>query len=277
MSSKKWERFSPETIERLFTAVEEDDKLVESASLPTFIELRCSTDDIRHYYALCLQFWEDGFKREDLLKLINNVLQGNVLSEKERLQYKYIRARYKHLRFAQRLYSKKHESNFIFRQTTVFLGHFQDAFRNHNEKNIKIYGRLLNVILSAPVWSVVRYCLRHTVLDDDNGFIQYRQQQIRKLQEAIANPELTGDEFHDVRKIVSQQVSYYDTMRSLEPGNSDARQLSSFLSNINGLMGDRHDEMVADKLSGKRSYSESSQMANNIRQPIEMFVARYPL
>ncbi|MBK0034797.1 hypothetical protein IBT47_21135 [Erwinia sp. S43] len=277
MSSKKWEKFSPETIERLFTAVEEDDKLVESASLPTFIELRCSTDDIRHYYALCLQFWEDGFKREDLLDLINHVLQGNVLSEKERLQYKYIRARYKHLRFAQRLYSKKHESNFIFRQTTVFLGHFQDAFRNHNEKNIKIYGRLLNVILSAPVWSVVRYCLRHTVLDDDHGFIQYRQQQIRKLQEAIANPKLTGDEFHDVRKIVSQQVSYYDTMRSLDPGNLDACQLSGFLSNINGLMGDRHDEMVADKLSGKKSYSESSQMANNIRQPIEMFVTRYPL
>lgn len=277
MNGKKWEKFSPETIERLFTAVEEDDKHGESVSLPTFIELQCSTDDIRHCYALCLQFWEDGFRREDLLKLINHVLQGNILTEEERLQYKYIRARYKHLRFAQRLYSKKHESNFIFRQTTVFLGHFQDAFRNHNEKNIRVYGRLLNVILSAPVWSTVRYCLRHTVLDDDMGFIHYRQQQIRKLQEAIANPELTGAEFHGIRKIVSQQVSYYDTMRSLDPDDVNARQLSGFLSNINGLMGERHDEMVADKLSGKKSYSGSSQMANNIRQPIEMFVARYPL
>lgn len=277
MNGNKWGKFPPETIERLFNAVEEDDKTRESVSLPTFIELQCSTEDIRQCYALCLQFWEEGFRREELLKLINHVLQGNALSEHDRLQYKYIRARYKHLRFAQRLYSKKHESNFIFRQTTVFLGHFQDAFRNHNEKNIRVYGRLLNVILSAPVWAVVRYCLRHTVLDDNHGFKDYRQQQIRKLQEAIANPELTGDEFHDVRKIVSQQVSYYDTMRSLDPDNLHARQLSCFLSNINGLMGDRHDEMVTEKLSGKTSYSESTQMDNNIRQPIEMFVARYLL
>ena len=40
MSSKKWEKFSPETIERLFTAAEEDDKIDESASLPAFIGLQ---------------------------------------------------------------------------------------------------------------------------------------------------------------------------------------------------------------------------------------------
>lgn len=277
MNGKKWERFSQEIVERLFLAIEEDDRVGESAILPPLIELQCPAENIRQCYALCLQFWEEGFHRQDLLALINHVLQGGVLSEKDRLQYKYIRARYKHLRFAQRLYSKKHESHFVFRQTTVFLGHFQDAFRNHNVRNIQRYGRLLKVMLSPAVWMRVHYCLRHTVLDDQQGFKHYRQQQVRKLQGIIANPELTGDQFHDARKIVSQQVSYYDTVRSLDPTNMEARMLAVFLANINGIMGDRHDEMVADKLSGRKSYSEASQMDSRIRQPIEMFVTRYPL
>lgn len=277
MSRKKWKKFPPETIERLFAAVEEDDKIGKSSVLPERIRLQYSAENVYHCYSLCLQFWLEGVNRVALLQLVKKVMQGEILNDEERMQYKYIRARYKHLRFAQRLYTKKHEAGLFFRQTTVLLGHFQDAFRNQNKKNINLYGRLLKVYFSTPVWVRVHSSLRHAVLDDEQGFERYRQQQIKRLKNMIINPELTGKEFHTVRKIISQQVSYYDTLRSLNPDNLDARQLSGFLSNINGLMGDRHDEMVADKLSGRRSYSESSLMANNIRQPIELFLTRYPL
>ena len=50
-----------------------------------------------------------------------------------------------------------------------------------------------------------------------------------------AKPQLTGREFHDVRKIISQQVSYYDTLRSLDPENKEALLISRFLAAINGL------------------------------------------
>ncbi len=277
MSSKKWEKFPPETIERLFQAVEEDDRVGSTASLPPSIEVQCSTESVRHCYALCLQFWQEGVHREDLLKLINLALQQGELNEKDQLRYKHIRARYKHLRFAQRLYGKKHESDFMFRLTTVYLGHFQDAIRHRGGGKIKLYGRLLKILLSAPVWRWVHYCLRNVTVDDASGFIHYRQQKIRMLKTMIASPTLTGERFHNVRKIISQQVSYYDTVRSIDPKHVDAAQLSGFLSNINGLMGDRHDEMVADELSGRKSYRESSPLAENIRQPVEQFVARYPL
>ncbi|WP_413724109.1 hypothetical protein [Sodalis sp. RH16] len=277
MPSDKWKKFAPETVQLIFTAVEEDDIVNEQTSLPQSIDLQCSQENIRNYYALCLQFWQEGFTRLELQGLVHKVLKGGELSATERMQYKYIRSRYKHLRFAQRLYSKKHESSLFFRQTTVVLGHFQDAFRNGNKDAIRFYGNILRIYLSLPVWIRVHYALRHTRLDSENGFIVYRQEQMRALRALIAKPQLTGREFHSVRKFISQQVSYYDTLRSIDPSNQDAYKISRFLANINGLMGDRHDEMVADKLAGRKAYDEPALLDINIRQRLELFLARYPM
>ncbi len=277
ISSNQWKKFPSETVQLLFTAVDEDDIIDEQTHLPQVIDLQCSQENIRNYYALCLQFWEEGFTRIELLRLVHKLLKGKKLSTTERMQYKYIRSRYKHLRFAQRLYSKKHEANLWFRQTTVFLGHFQDAFRNEKKGLLTFYGQILCFYLSLPVWMLVHYALRHTRLDRESGFIAYRQGQMRALGALMAKPRLTGTEFHNVRKIISQQVSYYDTLRSIDPNNQDAYQISRFLANINGLMGDRHDEMVADKLSGRKPYDEPTLLDINIRQRLELFLARYPL
>lgn len=276
-SSNQWKKFPSATLQRLFTAVEEDDIVDEHVSLPQVIDLQCSQQNIRDNYAVCLQFWEEGVDRSTLLGLVQKQLSSGELSEEERRQYKYIRARYKHFRFAQRLYNKKHESDLLFRKTTVFLGHFQDAFRNGNESVLTSYGNTLNIMLSKPVWMMVGYALRHARLASESDFVAYRQQEMRTLKTLIARPQLTGEEFHDVRKIVSQQVSYYDTLRSIDPDNQDALQISRFLAAINGLMGDRHDGMVADKLAGIRAYEEPSMLDDNIRQRLELLVERYPM
>lgn len=276
-SSIKWKKFSPETLQLLFTAVDEDDIVNQDATLPSVIDFQCTLENIHDNYALCLQFWEDGFDRTELLGLVRQLAKGNGFTEAERMQYKYIRARYKHLRFAQRLYTKKHASSSLFRQTTVFLGHFQDAFKNRNKKNISRFSRVLFMYLSLPFWKLVHYGLRHPELDTVEGFIADRQEQIRTLRTLIAKPMLTGTEFHDVRKIISQQVSYYDTLRSIDPSNQDAYKISRFLSNINGLMGDKHDVMVADKLSGRRPYEEPALLDTNIREPLEQLLERCPV
>ncbi|TBM29919.1 hypothetical protein [Hafnia paralvei] len=275
MTNKK---FSPEVIERLFIAVEEDDVVDEHASLPPIVDLQCSQKVIRNNYALCLQFWEDGVTRKDLLRLILNQLRNGELSEKEKKQYKYIRARYKHLRFAQQLYRKKHQSGFLFSKMTVFLGRFQDGFRNKQKDIITFYGKVLRVYhLNALVWMFVHYSLRHIQLDTADGFIHYCQGKMKTLQKLISKPLLTGREFHDARKIISQLVSYYDTLRAIDPDNQEALQISRFLAAINGLMGDRHDEMVADDMENLKSYDAPSVLDSDIRARLELLLSRYPL
>ncbi|MBH1930418.1 hypothetical protein [Serratia rubidaea] len=276
-ASNNWKKFPAETIQALFVAVEEDDLVEANISLPQRIDWHCSPESIRDNYALCLQFWEDGFSRQELLQLVNGFLQDPQLAAATRMRYKYIRARYKHFRFAQQLYGGQHRANRLFHTTTAVLGHFQDAFRNGNQKNLQIYGNLLRVLLSRPVWSCVRYALRHIHLTSERDFIAYRQTQIGLLRTLIANPQLTGKQFHDVRKIISRQVSFYDTLRSIAPDNREARQISRFLAAINGLMGDRHDVMVADKLAGGDLYDRPTPLDIDIRQRLELLLSRFPL
>ncbi|KEA51606.1 hypothetical protein DT73_17015 [Mangrovibacter sp. MFB070] len=276
MTNNTWEKFPEDTIELLFTAVEEDDNVDEHTSLPGVIDLRCPHENIYQNYALCLQFWRDGFTREELLGLVEKFIKNPDLPQAVRMRYKYIRARYKHLRFAQRLYSKKHQSFGLFNTTTVVLGHFQDAFRNGNQKNLKYYGAILRILLSKPIWSLVSYAMSHFELETESGFIAYRQSQIRTLGTLINHPQLTGEEFHDVRKIVSQQVSFYDTLRSINPGNQQAYEMSRFLAAINGIMGDQHDVMVADKLSGGSMYDEATALEPDLRLRLEQLLAHYP-
>lgn len=270
-------RFAPEVTQRLFTAVEEDDYVDAQVSLPPVIDLHCTSEIIQSNYALCLQFWEEGVQRRDLLALTLKQASGVELSTAERLQYKYMRARYKHLRFAQRLYLQKHQAGFLFGKTTVYLGRFQDGFRNQKKDVITFYARLLRVYLSSPIWGLVRYRLRHSRLASVDNFVACRRAQMQALKTIIAKPKLTGREFHDVRKIISQQVSYYDTLRSIDPENREARQVSRFLAAINGLMGDKHDEMVADDMENRLAYETPVALDEDIRQRLELLLARFPL
>ncbi|EFE9366107.1 hypothetical protein [Escherichia coli] len=269
--------FPLEASERLFVAIEEDDVVDAQVSLPPTIALSCTTEIIHDNYALCLQFWLNGVDRQELLRLVRKQAKGDELTADERKQFKYMRARYKHLRFAQRLYLKKHQAGFLFGKTTVFLGRFQNGFRNGKKNIVSYYGNLLRIYLSSPVWSLVNYSLRHSQLESVSSFIAYRQKQMHTLKEIIAKPRLTGREFHDVRKIISQQVSYYDTLRSLDPENKEALQISRFLAAINGLMGDKHDDMVADDMENRQSYDAPVALDSDIRQRLELLISRFPL
>jgi hypothetical protein len=275
-SGPTWQKFPAETLQRLFDAVAVDDIVDAHVALPEPIVLGCPDESIRQCYAVCLQFWEDGFTREDALRLVEKLLRNEGLSADERLEFKDIRARYKHLRFAQRLYSKRHCSNRIFDLTTRVLGKLQDAFRSGRRSGIVRSGLQLRILLSKPVWSMVRRAMRNTQLDNEAGFVAFQQSEMRNLKKAVSLTTFAGHEFHAVRKIVSMQVSFYDTLRSLGP-NDHAYRMSRFLAAINGLMGSRHDEMVAEALSGRRHYETPAPLATETRSRLETLIAHFPV
>jgi hypothetical protein len=271
-----WQKFPAETLRRLFDAVEVNDIVDAHVALPDPIVLACPDESIRQCYALCLQFWEDGFTRVDLLRLVKKLLRKETLSNDERLEFKYIRARYKHLRFAQRLYSRHHVSDYLFDRTTRQLGKLQDAFRSGRREGIVRSGLRLRVLLSRPVWWIVRRSMENTRLTSEAGLVSFQKAELHDLKKAMAETTFAGHEFHTVRKIVSMQVSFYDTLRTLGP-DDHAFRMSRFLAAINGLMGSRHDEMVAEANSGHRHYDAPAPLATDIRSRLETLIASYPL
>jgi hypothetical protein len=273
---RQWPTFPAETLRRLFDAVEVNDIVDAHVDLPDPIILACPDETIRQCYALCLQYWKDGVARTDALRLVKKLLRDEGLSADERLEFKHIRARYKHLRFSQRLCSKRHVSDYLFDKTTRQFGKLQDAFRSGRRSGIRRSGLRLRVLLSKPLWWMIQRSMENTALDYEAGFIAFQMSQIRALKKELAHATFVGEQFHAVRKIVSMQVSFYDTLRTLGP-NDHAFRMSRFLAAINGLMGSRHDEMVAESLSGRRHYDTPAPLANETRSRLETLVARYPL
>ncbi len=270
-----WETFPPETLHALFEAVETDDVVDPEVGLPDPIDLTCSQEEMRRCFALCLQFWSEGVHRADLLRLVNTLLRKGDLPPAERMQYKHIRAKYKHLRFAMVLYDARHHMPFLFSLTVAIMGHLQDAFRNHHRRAVIGYGLLLRCLLAQPVWAMIQRQVRSIDLDTAEGFLNYRKAEIHRLQQALEREVLTGGQFHAMRKIVSRHVSFYDTLRSFRP-NEHAYKMSRFLSAINGLMGGRHDEMVEQAISGEQHYRTEAPLDEDIRWRLDMLVARYP-
>ena len=169
--------FPLEASERLFVAIEEDDVVDAQVSLPPTIALSCTPEIIHDNYALCLQFWLNGVDRQELLRLVRKQAKGDELTADERKQFKYMRARYKHLRFAQRLYLKKHQAGFLFGKTTVFLGRFQLAFRR-DLCELGVHLSILGVQLQAHRLSAD--------LSDDAGGVAHHQRDEHQDQKAGA-------------------------------------------------------------------------------------------
>jgi len=272
----RWQRFPKEALRRLFDAVDTDDVVDAHVDLPDPIVLSSPDGQIERCYALCLQFWEEGVTRSEMLHLVEKLLRNEGLSADDRIQYKNIRARYKHLRFAQRLYGKRHTSGFVFDLTTRVMGHLQDAFRSGRRSAVVRQALKLKILLSRPIWRMVRRGLVEIELDSAAGFVAHQRKEIGRLKKVMGRTMFAGHQFHTVRKIISMQVSYYDTVRSLGP-DDHAFRMSRFLAAINGLMGARHDEMVADAIAGRREYKTPTPLTSQMRSRLETLVTHYPL
>lgn len=267
--------FPPETLSALFEAVDTDDIIDPVVSLPEAITLDCSQQDIERCYFLTLQFWFDGVRREDVVRLLVALARTGDLGPEDRRAYKLIRARYKHLRFALVLYGETHSVPFFFGAMVALMGTLQDAYKNGHRASSKGYAVLLRLLSAKPMWRHIEREVSSIKLDTVQGFVAHRQADMQRLKTALEKEALTGKEFHSLRKVVSRQVSYHDTKRSIEHTAHDY-QISRYLSAINGIMGGQHDDMVGDDLAGIKDYRTPFPLDADLRHRLEKLVEKLP-
>lgn len=268
-------QFSSDTLARLQEAIDSDDIIDPRAPVPASFLHDCADTTVQSCYALCLQFWAQCADRRTMVRVVNQLVRNRPTSEADHRAYKQIRASYKHLRFAQRLYLKRHKSELFFWWLTGTMGDLQDAFKNGARGSVLRRGLVLRLLLTRPVWAWINWRARRSALDSAAGLLNYRRARMRDLQRGLTRTLFTGTQFHTLRKITSEQVSYYDTLYALHP-SADLLRAMRYVGHINGLMGARHDEMVAAALSGTRDYGAPAPMDADIRTCLETFTQLYP-
>lgn len=228
-ANTNWKKFPPKSTQALFVAVEE---MTWSRRISACRSRRSIWNAPREHpgqlRAVPCSFGKTVFFRRELLQLVNGFLQDLQLAAATCMRYKYIRARYKHLRFAQQLYGAPHRANRLFHTTTVVLGHFQDAFLQRQPEEPDVYGNLLRLLLSKTGMVLRALCApRHTRLESAQA---YRLPPGADAPAADAGSSSGADRASVPRRAQSSaaRCRFYDTLRSIDPDNCEARQISRF-------------------------------------------------
>lgn len=267
---------TPAQRDALFAAILVNDVVDAAVDLPAVIRIDYPAGQLRDGFAISRDLWAEGFDRHALIAMTTTLRREGALDVAAQLRFKHIRAKFKHLRFAFVLYGAEHRCPPAFKAVTTAMGHLQDAFRGGRRAAASRYALVLRGLLTPLPLTLARREVARVRLSEPAGFRAFTLAQIATLRGWLEDDTMTGHRFHVARKIVSRQVSFHDDMRVLQSA-PEHHQLSRYLSAINGLMGQHHDELVARKARGELDYARDAiALPPDIRRRLTALVARYP-
>ena len=241
----------------LFKAVLDHDLVDLDAELPGPIHLDYSQDEIIQGYRLSLQLWGDGVAQHIvfLRGYIKKVSQFKAISPEDQLAYKDIRAKMKHMRCACAIFDSRHRYPKHFNKLIITMGRLQDRIKNDLDTGKKWYAWRFRFYLSKLPYSWITKEIDDFQPSTPQVFQAYMRREIGHLKEAVAQEKITNREFHELRKVISRQVAFYDCMKVLYPSDYH-RDVSRYLGTVYTLMGRVHDGIVLKNLSDTEDFYE---------------------
>lgn len=267
-------RFTAAQCDALFAAILIDDEVDPQTPLPATIGFDFAQADLIDCFRLAHQLWETGFDRRLLVRAAVTLLRDGDLDEADRLAFKHVRAKFKHLRYAHALYGAEAAYPPMLDRITITMGHLQDAFRHRRRSATMLHAALLRLRLAPPLVTRLHREADRLVPVTAAEFGARLERDAVRLAAFVATERVTGRELHAARKIIGRQVSFYDTLRTLAPA-AETERMSRALSAINGLMGALHDDLVIEKARRRSSYDEDRfVLPGSIRTRLVALVAR---
>jgi hypothetical protein len=251
----------------------DDDVINLEARCPTNPEPDFTAAELEECYRLAWQLLVTGVDISATRALIASIaLRGGATAE-QTINFKFMRARFKKMRFACANYSEAHAYPARLDSITKLMGRFQDAFKNGQKRRtcwlgIKLWWRLEKGFFSELHETLVQAKL--TSVESFHRFIAAENQELAKAAEVQSS--VTARQFHDMRKIISRRIALSDTRRAVTP-SADYDAVSLFLATLNGLMGRMHDDLVVVKIRNKLDYeTELFQLPDEIASRIRSLV-----
>ena len=268
-------RFPVEQCSALFAAILVHDDIDLAVELPDTIHLEYSQHQLTQCYRICLQLWQEGVDRKLLGRVAEKFYWNRCLDPEMQLAFKNMRAKFKHLRFAYMTFDANHRYPHEFHRIIVKMGNLQDAFKHNKSSDIRrsaIFLRLLsiNFVYAFSTWKIRQF--RPTTT---SAFRDYVNNEMHFIRLNLVQESVTGRVFHEMRKVISRQVALYDNLKILYPSPYH-QSISRYLSTINGLMGSKHDELIAKHFDETQDYdSYTFTVPANIRQLLTALTEKY--
>lgn len=257
-------RFSAEQCDALFAAVLAHDEIDLDAGLPDVIHLDYSPDQLTQCYRICRQIWKEGVDRKALSGIIKNIYRHRSLSPEDQLSFKYVRAKFKHLRFAYVACDERHRYPQMFHWLTAAMGYLQDAFKNEQGAVMVRMAIRTRLFLTQFLYAFITREIDQFQPSTTETFRKYVRGEICFIHLNLAKEKTTSKDFHEMRKVISRQVALYDNLKILYPSPYH-RNVSRYLCTINGLMGNMHDALIARKFDKTHDY-----YADTFEMPVEI-------
>lgn len=269
------EVFSKALCDQLFQAVLVHDDLHLDAVLPTEIHLDYSVEQFERCYQICWQVWSEGTSRTALSKLLEKITRQRILDAQDQLAFKYMRAKFKHLRFAFVTLDHSHQYPHLLHFLTGEMGKLQDALKNQQDAALKRALWTVKFFLRKLPYALMTRRLNQFQPTSVAHFQNYVNSEINFVRTHLAQGKITSKVFHEMRKVISRQVALYDNLKTLYPSTyHDA--ISRYLSTLNGLMGCMHDGLIIDKFNNNQNYYNSViEIPADIRLRLNALTAKY--
>ncbi len=267
--------FSAEQCDTLFSAILVHDDIHLNAELPDAICLDYSQQQLRQCYQICLQLWEESADRKSLSLIAEKAFWRRRFNEADQLAFMQVRAKLKHMRFAYMTFDSHHCYPVNFHRLTRRMGQLQDTLKNGKDSAVMYLAIRLRIILTRLYYSFSTNEIECFQLCTPESFSQHVNNQIQFIRLRLSKNVITSKEFHEVRKVISQQVALYDNLKTLYPSPYH-QSISLYLNTMNGLMGSKHDELIARKFNKKQEYeSYTFKMPEEIRNRLTALTERY--
>lgn len=275
------QKFSKKQCDLLFQAVLVHDDIYFDATFPENFHLNYTQHQISQCYKICRQLWKQGVNRSHLHSIFDKIIHDQRLSDDEKLAYKHMRARFKHLRFAYLACDENHHCPASLYDLTRRMGKLQDSLKHKrpvsSTEKLKEFKKVrkLKLKTTVPFFTVVRWEINQFKPCSNESFKNYINSEMDFIKLHLVAKEVNGKDFHEMRKVISMQVALFDNLKTLFP-SSYHEQVSQFLSTVNGMMGSLHDELIIKKFQKSSYYFDDTfQLPDDIRTRLVTIVDAY--
>ena len=253
----------------LFAEILKNDVIDPDAQLPDKIDLDFVGEQFEDFFSVSRELWRQWLVREELVRIANKLYRDCWIDKDDRLIFKHVRVRFKHLRFAFAVFDDRHRYPLCFDAITSVMGNLQDAFKNDRLASVRRNALLLRVLLNGTLFNLVIDETSRFRPTTPEKFRRYLKTQAIEIARLLESDLTTAKAFHDTRKIISRYRACFATIVTIRPTDNNIR-VAAYLATINGLMGNFHDILMAKKLNGTLDYHRDRfAMQDEIRQRLQ--------